>query len=187
MHVADLIHPEEKALADGIRPWLQRARGMIDRRFADARSHAANAKLTEAHARLDELNRGLAEHVSDARAAFYRDAFAWHRQRLDPEIHLMDERPYPDGEVVVRLAKIGGRDVYADLIRLVNRAKMALAVAANAAADERVSPDLRDTMLSAWEVTHRDGVHHFVRGALSDSQITLHNAIGHVLIRPELR
>lgn len=187
MNVADSIHPEEKALTDSLRPWLNRARGMVDRRFADARAHAAGGRLEDAQSRLDELTRSLSGHISDARATFYRDAFKWHRSHLDPEIHLMDELPYADGEAVARLVKIGGRDAYADLGHLVDKAKHALAVAHAAADDHRVQPDLRDTILSAWEVTNRDGVHHFARSTLSDSAVAIHQAVGRILIKPERR
>lgn len=181
------LHPEEQALLVTIRPWLDRARDMVDRRFADAHSHAAAGRIPDALARLDELTRALSGYLSDARGTFYRDAYRWHRQRLDPAIHQMDAQPSIDGEYMARVVKIGGRDAYKDLRRLVDRAKMALGVAASAAGDARVGGNLGESILSAWEVTHREDVYQFARVTLSDSQMALHNAVGHVLIKPELR
>ena len=87
--------PDPELLA-ALRPWLERADGLIDRRLADARQHAAAGSLPTATARIWELAGQLNRHIGDARAHFYRSAFVQHaRAGLDPDVHDLAGGPDP--------------------------------------------------------------------------------------------
>src|SRR5262245_15719046 len=85
-------------LLSALKPWLERAASQIERRFTDAKAHAAADHLPVARQRLKELWAGLTRHVSDGRAAFYHDAFRRHRKDLDTAIHRTEVVPDTDGE-----------------------------------------------------------------------------------------
>jgi len=84
-------------LLTAVRPWRDRAAGLVARRVSDALAHAAAGNLPTAEARLSELYGSLARHVSDARGTFYRQAFRQHSPALDPAVHQLGLGPTADG------------------------------------------------------------------------------------------
>ena len=89
--------PDADLLA-AVRPWRDRAAGLVARRLSDALTHAAAGNLPTAEARLSELYGSLSRHVSDARGTFYRQAFRQHQPALDPAVHQLGLGPTADGE-----------------------------------------------------------------------------------------
>jgi hypothetical protein len=121
----------DPGLLAALRPWLDRADGLIDRRLTDARAHATIRSLSTAERRLRELTSSLVSHVSDARAHFYRAAFVQHaRAGLDPDIHQVGLAPTPEGEAAARAAEILGRNYKMDFVDLVGDAQAGLQSAA---------------------------------------------------------
>ena len=162
-----------------LRPWLDRAAGMVERRIADARQHAAAGSLPVATARLRELTQQLGRHVSDARAAFYRQSFADHaRAGLDPDVHDLSMAPTPDGEAAARRATILGSNIVFDLVDIVSDAEAGLQSAILAGGGE---------FLESWAGTSRDRLDARVRSELSNSQIAIFEAVGQILVKPEFR
>jgi hypothetical protein len=170
--------PDPELLA-ALRPTLDRAAGLVERRIADARQHAAAGSLSTATARLRELTGSLTRHVSDSRASFYRQSFARHaRAGLDPDVHQVGMGPTPEGEAAVRNATIMNRDIAFDLVDMVSDAEAALQSAALAGGGE---------YLDGWAATTRDRIAARVRTELSDSQMAIYSAVGDILVKPELR
>lgn len=171
------------ALDAALRPWILRSDDLIARGIADARAHAELGRAVDAHARLDELRGGVLAIQQDARAEFYRRAFDAHR---DPDIHRTDVGPSEDGERAARDAQIGGQDLWLEAARWATAAARELSGAYAAA---RTLPDeaTRTAAFSAWEARHRDAIRHWSRTALSDAQMALHNVVGHILVRPEMK
>jgi hypothetical protein len=162
-----------------LRPWLDRAEGMVDRRIADAKQHAAAGSLPTATARLRELTQSLSRHVSDARASFYRSSFAEHaRAGLDPDVHQLGVGPTPEGEAAARRATIMNRSIVFDLVDLVSDAEAGLQSATLAGGGD---------YLETWAGEHRDRIESRVRRELSDSQIAIFHAVGTILVKPEFR
>ena len=158
-----------------LRPWISRTSERIVRRVRDARRHAEAGFPDVAHLRLTELQGGLWNDLSNARAWFYHQAFAVHRLGFDPGVH-QEIHPDQAGEHVARTAQIGTVDHYAGIDQHIEDARRSLRLAVNAG-----------TGLEGWELRHRHRLTAHVRGALSDSQVGLHEAIGHLMIKPELR
>jgi hypothetical protein len=175
-----LIDPLDAHLA----AHAQRAKTLVVRRVADARTHAAGGAHQSATERLMELHDGLADALADARAAFYRRAFHHHR---DPAIHRLDVGPSKEGEHVARTAPIAGRDQYRDLPVPFAEAILQLQTTAATVADPWIAPDLGAAMLDGWEVRHRQAIGQHIETALSDAQMTIHHAVGVALTREELR
>jgi hypothetical protein len=162
-----------------LRPWLGRAEGLVGRRIADARQHAAAGSLGIATDRLRELTQQLTRHVSDARAHFYCTSFHDHRRAgLDPDVHDLTMAATPEGEAVARQATILRSDVVFDLVDMVSDAEAALQSATLAGGGE---------YLDSWASATRDRLDSRVRRELSDSQIVIFEAVGQILIKPELR
>ena len=121
----------------------------------------------------------LTRHVSDARAHFYRSAFAQHRHAgLDPDVHQLGLAPTPEGEAAARRTEIMGRRYAFDLIDLVSDAEAALTSAALAGGGQH---------LENWTAENGDRLSSRVRSELSTSQIAIFEAVGQILIKPELR
>ena len=153
--------PDRELLA-ALRPWLDRAEGLVDRRLADARAHAAAGSLPTAENRLRELTGSLNRHVGDARAISTGRPSAstaaaastptstssgWHRPRKG--------RRRRDGRPIM------GRDYTIDLVDLVGDAQAGLQSAALAGGGE---------YLDAWQLGHRDRLVGRVRaGAVGQS------------------
>ncbi len=166
-------------LLRALRPEADRAAGNVARRLADARQHAAAGNLPTANRRLSELTETLVRHVGDTRAHFYRAAFAQHRRiGLDPDIHDVTLTPDADGEAVVRKAAVLGRDYVADILDTVSDAQAGLQSAILAGGGD---------YLEVWEAEHRDRLTGRAAAELSNSQIAIFEAVGQILVKPELR
>jgi hypothetical protein len=162
-----------------LRPWLDRATGMIDRRIADARVHAAAGNLPAAERRLGELTESLTRHLGDARSHFYRSAFVAHRRNgLDPAIHDTAMAPTPEGEAASRSAEVLGRNYVHDVLDLVSDAQAGLQSATLAGGRE---------YLDGWAREHRDRIESRARSELSNSQIAIFEAVRQILVKPEFR
>jgi hypothetical protein len=169
-----------------LRPWTARAAELVARRVADARAHAESGRVSDAHARLDELRHGLlgarrndsAGLLRDARAAFYRAAFDDHAP-LDPAIHQTDLGPSADDAEWIRTTP----HFDADWLRL----EAVLAEARGHLSQSAAATSERADLLAGWEARHRDRLTVATRGMLSDSQMTIHHVVGRLLIKPELR
>ena len=178
MQTAPVTAPNPELLA-ALRPWLDRAEGLVERRIADARAHAAAGALPTATRRLRELTSSLVNHVGDARAHFYRSAFQQHaRGGLDPDVHQVGLGPTAEGEAAARKATIMQRSIVFDLVDAMSDAEAGLQSAALAGGGD---------YLDAWAGENRDRLVGRVRGELSDSQIAIFEAVGQILIKPELR
>jgi len=153
---------------------------MVERRLEDAKAHAGAGKLAVGHRRLDELTAGLSQHVSDARAAFYRQAFRQHHAALDPAVHQLGLGPTHEGEHAARNVAILGRSYFADLSDLVEDAKASLTSAT--LADQNGG-----SYLQSWAEQNRDRLIGLTARQLSDAQIAIFEAVGQILIKPELR
>jgi len=160
---------------------------MIDARLFDARSHAEDGRVPIAIMRIGELGDDLADLLGNARAAFYRRAFADHRPYLDPTIHQTTIGPLIEGEQVARTAPILGRDQHADLARHIEEARTALKLTANAH-DQPGTPrhDLA-AVYAEWHQSHTKRLQSHMRTSLNDAQVALHHVIGRILVKPELR
>jgi hypothetical protein len=162
-----------------LRPWRDRAARLVERRLDDARMHAAAGREATAKARLVELYGSLVRHVSDARGHFYRESFNQHqRAGLDPDIHELSVGPTHDGELAARNTPILGRPYDRDLLDLVEDADRALTSATLAGGGE---------FLTNWSTTHRDRLVGRANRELSDAQMAIFEAVGEVLVKPELR
>lgn len=131
-----------------------------------------------AHARLAELAMSLAAHVGDARATFYRTAFDAQKRAIGPE-HRSDVVADARGERAARTATIGRTDHYAEIATAISDAAAGLRLV--------VATGYDATALQLWEGTHRDRIGTAVDAALTDSQIAIFEAVGRLLIRPDLR
>ncbi len=170
---------QETELRSALRPWLDRADSLVDRRLADARLHAAAGGLSTAGARLGELRRSLTQHISDARASFYRQSFQQHtRAGLDPDVHQVGTGPTTEGEAAARAAEILGRNYFLEVADIVEDAKASLQSATLAGGM---------THLDNWSEENRGRLVSRVQSELSTSQIAIYEAVGQILIKPELR
>ena len=144
-------------LLTALRPALERAEGLIERRLEDARAHAAAGSLPTAENRLKELTVSLNRHIGEARAHFYRAAFGQHgRIGLDPDVHRLDLGPTAEGEAAARRAAIMGRDYTIDLLDFVCDARAGLQSATLAGGGD---------YLDAWQLEHRERLTGRVRGS----------------------
>jgi hypothetical protein len=176
-----MIVNQEADLARALRPWSDRAAGLVQQRIEDARQHAAAGNLPTAEARLSELYGSLARHGSDARAAFYRRSFGAHE--IDPEVHQIGLGPTPEGENAARNSTIFGRSYDLDFRDLVEDARAALQSAG--LAEQSSGPDA--PYLLNWAVEHGERITARALGELSNSQIAIFEAVGQILIKPEFR
>lgn len=180
-----------KAKDDALRPWIARAQDVIKHRIADARAHGQNGALELALSRLDELERELLYPdrglLASARTTFYRQAYDQQRASgLDPAFFNADDGPGPADEKTAREHTIVGRDQYADIRGLIDSARDELELAA---AIDRTSddPSARASRWRNWEQDHRQTLWSEARSAFSDAQIELFEAVGQILLKPDLR
>ena len=149
--------PNPELLA-ALRPWLDRAEGLVERRLADARAHAAAGSLPTATRRLRELSGSLVNHIGDARGHFYRSAFGQHtRAGLDPDVHQLGLAPTAEGEAAARKAAVLGRSYVLDVVGLVADAEAGLQSAVLAGGGD---------YLEAWADESRGRLASRVRGTL---------------------
>ncbi len=166
-------------LLRALRPEADRAAGIVARRLADAKTHAAVGNLPTANRRLAELTEAVTRHIGDTRAHFYRSAFAQHRRAgLDPAIHDVDLVPTFEGEAVVRQTPVLGRNYVADFLDQVADAQAGLQSAVLAGGGD---------WLENWETTHRESLTARATSELSNSQIAIFEAVGQILVKPEFR
>jgi hypothetical protein len=175
------------ALDRDLDPDVCHAADLIYRRLADARAHAEHGDLPTANARLQELRHGLIIDLQEARVRFYHEAFAHHRNRLDPDVHQVDLRPDFHGDQAVRHAPILGRWLDSDVVDLIKDCEASLTTAALASADSRTPPATRRALYSTWHSQQHEHLTAYANRQLSDSQIAIYEAVGHLLVRPELR
>jgi hypothetical protein len=176
---------QETELRTALRPWTDRAVGVIERRLEDARLHAAAGKLPAGNRRLTELYGSLLQHVSDAKASFYRQAFQQHsRAGLDPEIHQLGLGPDQYGETAARVTPILG-STYANQA-LDAMADVEAALTSATLADQAGGPG-GGSFLQNWADQHRDRLVSLTARELSTAQIAIFEAVGQILIKPELR
>ena len=113
------------------------------------------------------------------RPDFYRAAFAQHRGAgLNPDVHQTDLAPTPEGESAARRTTVLGRDYALDLTDLVSDAEAALTSASLAGGGD---------FLEAWAAENGGRLSSRVRSELSTSQIAIFEAVGQILVKPELR
>jgi hypothetical protein len=180
---------DENARDAALFPWLKRSLGLIERRLADARAHSEAGWPELARERLDELQGGLlsaAESagglIRDARASFFRQAISHHERVMDPAAIDPDfpMSVFPEGEHAVRTVAVGGRHEWNQLGALLAEARASLPL-------RGLSADLSGVAHAGWENRHREAIQGWTRAVLSDSQMVIHNVVGHLMLRPELR
>jgi hypothetical protein len=159
-------------LDDALRPWLVRSAHAISSRLRDARAHAEAGRPIDAHDRLQELHRSTVATLRDARSRFYDDAFRAHRH-----VHSL-LTPTQEGRLTAQSAKIAGYNHEHEIRQAMDHAGEQLHLATVA---RDLDPLRRSTPLEIWEGHHRDKLTNHLRGILSDAQIALHNAIGHLI------
>jgi hypothetical protein len=185
--------PAELPADDVLRPWVARTARLIADRLADARVHSEAGRTFEANSRLNELRRDLLDApaadggslLSNARAAFYRQAF--HAEPFDPAIH-RELRPDPAGELAARFSLIGGRNQYIDGRLKIEEAIGSLRGLGDVATIMRDSkpPEHWRRQYDSWQARHTEGLTAHIRGTLSDAQMSLYSAVGQLRIKPEL-
>ena len=164
------------------------ADALIGSRLADARAHAERGDLPTAKERLDELGGTLIERHGEARGHFYRRSFALHRQvGLDPTVHQVELQPTAEGERAVRGATIFGRNLPLDIRDLVADSAASLTSTTLAANDPRTPAHQAAALWSTWQAEQQRRLVGHARRELSDAQIAIFNAVGRILIRPDLR
>ncbi|MHB8397338.1 MAG: hypothetical protein ACYDCI_00165 [Candidatus Limnocylindrales bacterium] len=175
----------ESAQHAAIRPWLVQASTAIAARLHDARAHAETGRLHSAAERLDELERTLADGViGPARAQFYRHAFLDQKSVLDRDMIDYTVEPTSSGAIAASTAPILGEDQYQSIGELIDRAGDELKLA-NAV--QRPDGRPRSAYHDDWERRHRTAITSAAHGALSNAQMALHNAVGQLLIRADIR
>ena len=168
-------------------PWIERTDAITRDRMSDARAHAKVGDLATATRRLTSLHHGLiGPHgegvIGDARAAFYRDV----HDAFDPEIHDPSRRfPVPEESQVIRQTPINGRDAHRDLAGLIDQSRQGLTIAATSMG---MMADAGSwTAIDTWHAQHSATIQSWARRTLSDNQMAIASAVGHLRIKPELR
>jgi hypothetical protein len=180
---------ETRALLDAeLERRVWHANALIGSRLADARAHAERGDLPTASKRLGELGYELVGKLRSVRVDFYRRSHALHRtQGLDPAVHQVGLQPTPEGEHVVRNAKILGRSLESNVTDLLDDAAAAL-TSVTLSADRPATPaHTAQAMWSNWETNNRKRIVGLARRELSDAQIAIHEAVGRMFVLPNLR
>jgi hypothetical protein len=169
-------------LRTALRPWHERAMNIIWNRIEDAWTHAAAGQIPTAGRRLTELLGSLAQHVSDGKASFYRQAFQQHtRAGLDPDVHQLGLGPDHHGEQAARQTAILGWKHTDELLDVISDAQASLTLAALA------EQSGGGPFLQSWADQQRDRLAGLTARQLSDAQIAIFEAVGQILVKPELR
>jgi hypothetical protein len=166
---------------------------VIHDRLGDARAHAEAGRVFEANDRIAELRRRLIDDqsgegsiLSNARAAFYRQAF--HAEPFDPRIH-QELGPEPAGELAARFSQIAGRNQYVDtrlVIEEIGGSLRGLRDSQTIVGDAK-GADYWQGQWDAWHKRHAERLTTHMCLTLSDAQMALHSAVGEMRIKPELR
>ncbi len=173
------------AQADAIRPWLVRAGALVTNRLRDARAHAEAGRFPDAASRLHELAVVLGEDVlHPAREKFLRDSFRTHSQELDPAIVDQTVTPSRSMAHAAKHAPIMGVDQAGDLRRLAETAHDELRLAAFT---NHTDATIRGAAHETWETRHRGRIKSAITSHLANAQVAIHNAVGDLMIKPELR
>jgi hypothetical protein len=161
---------------------------LVGSRLADARAHAERSDLPTAKARLGELGNSLIVKIRDARAHFYRRSFALHRATgLDQDVHQVGLQPTPEGEHIVRNAKILGRVLEFDVDDLVRDSAASLTSVILSAEHTTIPASAARAMWSSWQDCHHRSLVGLAKRELSDAQIAIHEAVGRMFLLPNLR
>jgi hypothetical protein len=179
--MSGMKHHLEKRLDDGLRTWVAQADTLIARRLGDAGAHIWAGRLANSELRLSELKHGLIDLIENARGTFLRDSFNLHPR--DPAIHNMDVGPTDEAIRAAREAPIAGHDVNKEIDMLIQAARTELANIANRSS---AGPQERIAALGTWQDRHRSAIKSYIVTALSDSQMALFHAVGHLLVKPEM-
>ncbi len=175
----------EQAQSDALRPWLVRATSLIANRLRDARAHAEDGRFYDATDRVDELVRALVDDVlRPAREEFYREAFRTHSLELDPDVVDPSFGLDRKGANAAKRAPILGTDQAADVRRLATAALDELRLAAYA---PHADPATRRAAHETWELRHQGRLKSATVGHLSNAKVAIHNAVLHLMIKPERR
>lgn len=182
-----------------VRRWTDRIDARIDRKLDDAAAHAEKAatdalrstpdgrpsarkaasspSLRAAKSRIEELRVELvgprADSLSglmrDARAEFYRSAFAWAAPYLVPEVHRLDAEPTKAGEAVARGAVIHGYDLASEVQGVFDAAQRTLSAVVLLASSESLEPGRAGPLLAAWKLKQRRTISSRAALCLGDS------------------
>jgi len=184
---------DDLARDDALRPWLVRAGRLIADRLADARAHAEAGRTFDASQRLAELRRNLLDDMSgagsllsNARAAFYKQAF--HAEPFDGRVH-RDVLPDPAGELAARFSLIGGRNQYLDArmkLEEITGSLRGLGDVATIAGDSKPAEHWR-AQFDGWQKRHTEGLTRHMHLALSDARAALTTAVSDVRVKPSVR
>ena len=167
-----------------LRPWTDRAAGLVQRRIEDARQHAAAGNLPTAEARLSELYGSLARHVSDARANSTARHSASTRAGLDPAVHQSASGRRPTAKRPPAMRAILGRSYDARLPRSGRGRPGRSSVRRPGRAEQRSRCTVPAELgRGARGADHGTGQ----RRAVEFSQIAIFEAVGQILIKPEFR
>jgi hypothetical protein len=175
---------EERDQAAVLVPWLRRAGNVVSSRVHDARSHASDGMTGKADERLTELAVSLRYLLESARSEFYTKAFTTQLMLLDRRLVIPGLGPTTEGEQAARLAPIQGVDQASTIAASVEKARRELALAVAATYNQ---PPQRAVGLEVWEKRHAKLIATTANLALGTSQVALFQAVGQLLIRPEIR
>lgn len=179
-----MIDPLDQALAIPLR----RAMSMIAERTEEAHAFALVGNLAAATQRLARLQVSLTGPegsglIGDARATFYRDVYRI--EPFDPELHDLDRHlPTAEAAKTARTVPIGGKDAWRELAAQLEQARGNLIAAYGQQAADAGN---RRAALATWQEQTRTALQAWARRTLSDSQITIHHAVGRLRLKPEYR
>lgn len=170
----------QRALDGALRPLVAQSRSLVERRLRSARHAATNGAITDAVDDLEELARGLGQLLGDARSSFYLRSYSLQRAELDPDIVDADLVPGPVDTAIARTVPIGRRDQALHIASLVDDAEGELRLGSSV---QRIDPATKAAYLQNWELRHAATIASAMHGHLSDAQMSLHNAVGQLLVK----
>lgn len=179
-------HPGDDYRAGELAAASTTAARLIERRLRDARSHAEAGIMHDAGDRLDELAESLTGHLRASRRTFYRAAWEDQVKRLDPAIVRTDVAP-SDDDTEAETAPIGGEDQASAIVDLIERARRELVLTTGIHQHKTDSNLMLPIAIGGWERRHRDALTAGMEMHLSDAQVCLYQAVGRLLVKPELR
>jgi hypothetical protein len=209
MNLADVEKMESALLARRL-PWAVKAAKLIATEVDDAKAHAQNAitatlkdiddgrsaqrkldanrSFTAAVDHLDSLRDSLFSLIKDARVAFYRDSIKLWLPHIEVEYRVNpDPAPTKDGEALMRDAVIGGYSLAMELDPSIDQAKRTLKVAASVAGRRGQSDRDSDQQITLWANRTGPILTRKIESILSDSDTSIHEATGWLLVAPKYR